>query len=104
MKLECDSFFNDGCPAETLRSLLAGPTSQFLNGKLNFLELVLARMSLLVDQSCSVLPLRSAKALKFGELWREKCTRVPWTIPFKLARTSSFGPVRMEKWKAILES
>ena len=23
------------------------------------------------------------------ELWREKCTREPWTFPFKLARTSS---------------
>ena len=50
---------------------LSGPTSQFLNGTHEFSELVLARMALLMDQSRSVLPLRSAKAREFGELWRE---------------------------------
>ena len=34
-----------------------------------------------------------------GELWREKCTCTPWTFPFKLARTSSFRPARMNIWK-----
>ena len=75
---------------------LTGLTSQFLNGTHEFSELVLARMVLLMDESRSVLPLRSAKAREFGELWREKCTRAPWTFPFKLARTSSFRPVRMD--------
>ena len=36
-------------------SSLAGPTSQFLNEMHEFSELVLARMTLLVDQSHSVL-------------------------------------------------
>ena len=76
------------------------PTSQFLNETHDFLELVLARMALLMDQSCPVLPLRSAKAQEFGELWREKCTRAPWTFPFELARTGSFSPARTNKWKA----
>ena len=53
-------------------SRLSGPTSQFLNGTHELSELVLARMSLLMDQSRSVLPLRSAKAREFGELGREK--------------------------------
>ena len=34
------------------------------------------------------------------ELWWGKCTRVSWTFLFKLARTSSFRPVRTDKWKA----
>ena len=59
-------------------------------------------MALLMDQSRSVLPLRSAKAREFGELWREKCTRAPWTFPFKPARISSFRPARMDKCKATL--
>ena len=50
---------------------LSGPTSQFLNGTNEFSELVLARMSLLMEQRSSVLPLRSAKAREFGKLWRE---------------------------------
>ena len=84
---------------------LAGPTSQFLNVTHEFSELVLARMSLLMDQSRSVLPLRSAKAREFGDwLWREKCTRAPWPFPFKLARTSSFRPARADKWKATLDT
>ena len=33
-------------------------------------------------------PLRSAKAREFGKLRREKCTRAPWTFPFKVARNS----------------
>ena len=41
---------------------LSGPTSQFLAETHEFSELVLARMVLLLDQSRSVLPLRSAKA------------------------------------------
>ena len=41
---------------------LSGPTSQFLNGANEFSELVLSRMAQLMDQSRSVLPLRSAKA------------------------------------------
>ena len=36
-----------------------------------FSEVVMARMTLLVDQSRSVLPLWSAKAREFGELLRE---------------------------------
>ena len=43
-------------------------------GTKKFSELVLARMSLLVDQSRSVLPLPSAKAREFAELWRKKCS------------------------------
>ena len=70
---------------------IAGPTSQFLNGTHEFSELVLARIALLMDQSRSVLSLRSAKA---RELSREKCTRTHWTFPFKLVRTSSFRPAR----------
>ena len=50
---------------------LAGLTSQFLSEAHEFSELVLARMALLADHSCKVLSLRSAKARKFGELWRE---------------------------------
>ena len=62
-------------------------------------------MSLLRDQSRSVLPLRSAKAQEFGELRREKCTytHAPWAFPFKLARTSSFRSARTDIWKATLE-
>ena len=78
-------------------SRLVGPTSYFLNGTYEFSELVLARMVLLMDQSRSVLPLRSAKARVFGELWREKCTRA-----LDLARTSSFRPTRTDKWKGII--
>ena len=52
-------------------SRLSGPTSQFLNGTHEFSELVLARTVLLMDQSRSVLPLRSAKARELGELSRE---------------------------------
>ena len=40
----------------------------FLNGTHEFSELVLARMTLLMDQSRSVLLLRSTKAREFGEL------------------------------------
>ena len=40
-------------------SSLAGPTSQFINGKHEFSELVMARMALLINKSRSVLPLRS---------------------------------------------
>ena len=43
---------------------LSSPTSQFLNGTHEFSELILVRMTLLVDQSRSVLLLRSAKALE----------------------------------------
>ena len=45
----------------------AGPTTQVLNGRHEFSELVLSRTALLMDQSRSVLPLRSAKAREFGE-------------------------------------
>ena len=62
---------------------LASPTSQFLNGMHEFSEPVLTRMSLLMDQSRSVLP--------------------PLTFPFKLARTSSFRPPRTYKWKTTLD-
>ena len=44
----------------------------------------------------------STKAREFGELWQEKCTRAPWTFPFKLARTSSFRPARTDKWKTTI--
>ena len=57
---------------------LSGPTSQFLNGKHEFSELVLARMALLMDQSRSVFLLRSPKAGEFGELWREN-VRAPFS-------------------------
>ena len=70
---------------------------------MEFSELVLAGIALLVDQSHSLLPLRSAKAREFGELWREKCTRAPWTFQFKLVRTSSFRPARTDRWKANLD-
>ena len=56
-----------------------------------------------MDQSLTILPPRSAKAQEFGELWREKCTRAPWTFPFKLARTGSLRPARTSKRKATLE-
>ena len=56
-----------------------------------FSEMVLTRMALLMGQSRSVLPLRSAKAQELGELWREKCMRTPWAFPFKLARTELFS-------------
>ena len=55
---------------------LTGRTSQLLDGTHEFSELVLARMVLLVDQSGSVLPLRSAKAREFGELWREEISAI----------------------------
>ena len=55
-----------------------------------FSELVLTRIALLVDQSRSVLPLRSVKA-EFGQLWGEKCTRARWILLFKLTRTVLFG-------------
>ena len=42
--------------------------------------------------------LRPAKTRGFGELWREKCTRAPWTFPFRLARTSSFQLARTDRW------
>ena len=61
---------------------LAGPTSQLLNGTPEFSELVLTRMVLPIDQSRSVLPLWSAKIREFGVLWREKCTRMPWSFQF----------------------
>ena len=54
---------------------LAGPTVWFFNGTYEFAELLLARMSLLMDQNHLILPLRSAKAREFGELWQENCTR-----------------------------
>ena len=73
---------------------LAVSTSQnWLNGTHEFSELVLARMALLMDQSRSVLPLRSVKAREFGELW-QSCTaaRLAWMdFPYQLARTSIFG-------------
>ena len=56
-----------------------------------------------MDQSRSVLPLRSVKPREFGELWREKCTRASRAFHFKLERTSSFRPVRPDKSKATLE-
>ena len=45
---------------------LSGPTSQFLNEKYVFSELVMTRMALVMDRSRSVLPLRSAKTREFG--------------------------------------
>ena len=56
---------------------MAGPSNYFLNGTHEFSELVWVRMALLVDQSLSCLPLRSAEARELGELWWEKCTRAP---------------------------
>ena len=52
-------------------------------------ELVLFRRSdLWFCPEWSAEPLRSAKAREFGKLRREKCTRAPWTFPFKVARNS----------------
>ena len=42
---------------------------------------------------------RKRGAREFGEFWREKCTRAPWTFPLKLARTSSSRPARTDTWK-----
>ena len=83
---------------------LARPTTQLLNETHKFSELVLTRMVLLMDQSRSVLPLRSAKAREVGELWREKCTRASWTFPYKLIGNNRFWPARTGKWKATLDS
>ena len=47
---------------------LARLTSQFISRTHEFSELFLARLNLLMDQSRSVLLLRSAKAREFGEL------------------------------------
>ena len=81
----------------------SGQTSQFsINGTHKLSKPILARMTLLMDQSRSVLRLWSAKAWESAELWREKCTRAPWTFLFKLARTSSFGLARPDKWRATL--
>ena len=55
-----------------------------------------------MDQNSSVFPLQSAKAREIGELWREKWTRVHWTFPFKLTRTSSFRLASTNKWKTTL--
>ena len=65
-------------------------TGQFLKGtRHEFSELILARVALLMDQSRSIPPLRSAKAREFGELWREKCTPAPQTFSafFLVAQT-----------------
>ena len=51
---------------------LSGSTIQFLNGTYEFSEQALAKMSLLMDQSRSVLSLRSVKARELGELWQIK--------------------------------
>ena len=71
---------------------MSSPSSQFLNAAHEFSELVLDRMALLMDQSRSVLPLRSANAREFGELWREKCN-CACLDPFhyKIGKTGSFG-------------
>ena len=42
-----------------------------MNGTNELSELLLARIALLMDQSRALLPLWSAKARGFGELWRE---------------------------------
>ena len=73
---------------------LADPDSQSLNGTHEFAELVLARMTLLMDQSRSVFPLRS----EFQELWRAS-----WTFSFKLARTGSSWPARTDSGQAAAE-
>ena len=36
------------------------------------------------------------------ELWREKCTRAPWSFPSELARTNSFRSARTGKRRATL--
>ena len=55
----------------------------FQGNRLKFSELVLVRMALLISESCSVLPLRSATlAREFGEFGQEKCTHAPWTFLF----------------------
>ena len=67
------SVFNSSI-CTSLRSLstsVFGLASQFLYGTHEFSELVLARKSLFMNQSSSVLQLRSAKAREFGELWRQ---------------------------------
>ena len=62
----------------------------------SFSRMIMARRALLRDQSRSVLPLRSANLESCGG---KNCTRAPWTIPFKLAKTSSFQSARTDKWK-----
>ena len=60
------------------------PSSSVINGTNEFSELVLAEMVLLIDQSRSVLSLRSAKAREFQleSCGRSKCT--PRFGPFRL--------------------
>ena len=72
---------------------LACLTSQ-CTGLYEFSELVLIGLVLLMDQSRSVLPLQSAKAREFRELWRKKCARAPWTFQSQQART--------DNWKATV--
>ena len=55
---------------------MVDPTRQFLNVTHELSELVLSRMNLLMDQSRSVLPLRSAKAREFGEFGGKMYTHV----------------------------
>ena len=58
-------------------------------------------MALLMGQNRLFLPLRSVKAREFEELWREKVyTRLAGFFQCKLARTSSFWPVKTDKWRA----
>ena len=71
---------------------LAGPTGQFLKGTHEFSELVLPRMALLIDQSRSVLPLRSVEARILESCGEENCMRALWTFPFIMARTSFLRP------------
>ena len=53
-------------------------------------------------------PLSSpALVVQSAGIWRivaEKCTCAPWTFPFKLARTSCFGPARKGECKATLKN
>ena len=64
----------------------------------------LVRMALLMDQSRSVLPLRSAKAREYGELWREKNVRahlepfhLNWPEPFLFSRPDQTNGKRSKK-------
>ena len=92
---------------------LSGPTSQFLNGTHEFSELVLARMVLLMDQSRSVLPLRSSKAREFRELWRKNVRahlepfHFSWPEPVlfgRAERTSGKRPLTYLKKQQVSET
>ena len=65
---------------------------QFIIGTHKFSELVSGQNGPAHGSEPPSFPLRSAKSRTLRELWHEKCTRAPWTFPFKLAKTSYLQP------------